>query len=97
MDQNVLYFFDGKPEALPLYEAFEEKVFSEVGGVKVKVQKTQIAFSNGAEGEGEAGGLYCRDLWAWIPCPVPAHRCGGGAVPRTFHTPCPGLRGRRDR
>ena len=46
MNEDVLYFFDGKLEALPLYEAFEEKVFSEVGGVKVKVQKTQIAFSN---------------------------------------------------
>lgn len=44
MDQEVLYFFDGKAEALPLYEAFEQKVFSEVDGVKVKVQKTQIAF-----------------------------------------------------
>lgn len=39
-------FFDRRPEALPLYEAFEEKVFSELDGVKVKVQKTQIAFSN---------------------------------------------------
>jgi len=46
MDQDVLYFFDRKPEALPLYEAFERKVFSEIGNVKVKVQKTQIAFSN---------------------------------------------------
>lgn len=46
MDQNVLYFFNGKPEALPLYEAFERKVFSEIDNVKVKVQKTQIAFSN---------------------------------------------------
>ena len=46
MNQEVLYFFDRKPEALPLYEAFEEKVFSEVDGVKVKVQKTQISFSN---------------------------------------------------
>ncbi len=46
MDQEVLYFFDGKAEALPLYEAFEQKVFSEVDGVKVKVQKTQIDFSN---------------------------------------------------
>ena len=45
MDQDVLYFFDRKPEALPLYEAFEERVFSEVDGVKVKVQKTQIAFA----------------------------------------------------
>lgn len=41
MDRDVLYFFNGKPEALPLYEAFEEKVFSEVDNVKVKVQKTQ--------------------------------------------------------
>ncbi len=46
MNQDVLYFFDGKPDALFLYEAFEEKVFSEVDGVKVKVQKTQISFSN---------------------------------------------------
>ena len=46
MNQNVLYFFDGKPEELQLYEAFTEKVFSEVDGVEVKVQKTQIAFSN---------------------------------------------------
>lgn len=46
MEQEVLYFFDGKPEALPLYKVFEQKVFSEVDGVKVKVQKTQIAFSN---------------------------------------------------
>lgn len=46
MEQDVLYFFDGKPEALPLYEVFERKVLSEVDGVKVKVQKTQIAFSN---------------------------------------------------
>ena len=46
MNQDVLYFFDGKPDALFLYEAFEERVFSEVDGVKVKVQKTQISFSN---------------------------------------------------
>ena len=46
MDQDVLYFFDRKPEALSLYEAFEQKVLSAVEDVKVKVQKTQIAFSN---------------------------------------------------
>ena len=46
MDRDVLYFFDRKPEALPLYEAFEQKVLSQVDSVKVKVQKTQIAFSN---------------------------------------------------
>ena len=46
MDRDVLYFFDRKPEALSLYEAFEQKVLSAVEDVKVKVQKTQIAFSN---------------------------------------------------
>lgn len=46
MEQDVLCFFDRKPEALLLYEVFEEKLFSDVDGVKVKVQKTQIAFSN---------------------------------------------------
>ncbi|MCI9142893.1 MAG: hypothetical protein HFH87_09770 [Lachnospiraceae bacterium] len=46
MRQDVLYFFDRKPEALPLYETFEQKVLSGMDGVTVKVQKTQIAFSN---------------------------------------------------
>lgn len=46
MEPDVLYFFDGRPEALLLYEVFEQKVLSAVNGVKVKVQKTQIAFSH---------------------------------------------------
>lgn len=46
MEQDVLYFFDGKPDALQLYEAFEKRVLSESSDVKIKVQKTQIAFSN---------------------------------------------------
>ncbi len=46
MNQDVLYFFDKKPEALPLYEAFERRVFSGTDNVKVKVQKTQITFTN---------------------------------------------------
>lgn len=46
MNKDVLYFFDKKPEALSLYEFFEQKVLSEIGPVSIKVQKTQIAFSN---------------------------------------------------
>lgn len=46
MEQDVLCFFDRKADALPLYETFEQRVFAEVKDVKVKVQKTQIAFSN---------------------------------------------------
>lgn len=46
MNQDILLFFDRMPGALPLYETFEQKVFSEIGGVNIRVQKTQIAFSN---------------------------------------------------
>lgn len=49
MNQDILWFFDKMPEALALYEAFEEKVLAQIGGnggVKIKVQKTQISFSN---------------------------------------------------
>lgn len=33
-------------EALPLYERFEEKVLSGISDVNIRVQKTQISFSN---------------------------------------------------
>ncbi len=46
MNQAILCFFEQKPEALALYEAFEKQVFAKVGSVEVKVQKTQITFSN---------------------------------------------------
>lgn len=46
MNQDVLSFFDGKQDELSLYEAFEQKVFAEMDGVKIKVQKTQISFAN---------------------------------------------------
>lgn len=46
MNSDVYLFFDRKPEALPLYEAFEQKVFSQIQGAEVKVQKTQITFRN---------------------------------------------------
>lgn len=46
MNQDILLFFDKHPEALPLYEALEEKILSEIEDVTVKVQKTQISFSN---------------------------------------------------
>ena len=45
-DLDTLLFFNEKPEALPLYDAFEERILSEISGVNIKVQKTQITFSN---------------------------------------------------
>lgn len=46
MEQDVLFFFQKHPEALPIYRAFEERVLAELEGVSIKVQKTQITFSN---------------------------------------------------
>lgn len=45
-DLDTLLFFNEKPEALPLYRALEERILAEIGTVSIKVQKTQIAFSN---------------------------------------------------
>lgn len=46
MNQDILFFFDKNAAALPLYECFEERVRTEIGEVNIKVQKTQISFSN---------------------------------------------------
>lgn len=46
MDTDIFFFFDKSPAALPLYEAFERRVLAEIENVKIKVQKTQISFSN---------------------------------------------------
>ena len=43
---DELFFFNEKPGALPLYEAFMKRLQAEVGDVTVKVRKTQISFSN---------------------------------------------------
>ena len=46
LDEAILHFFNQMPTALPLYEQFERRIFAELEGVTVKVQKTQIAFVN---------------------------------------------------
>lgn len=46
MRPDVLFFFNKDPAALPLYEAFEAGVLSEVENVSIRVQKTQITFTN---------------------------------------------------
>lgn len=45
-DSDILLFFDKKPAALPLYEAFEQAVLSQIEDVHIRAQKTQISFSN---------------------------------------------------
>ncbi len=55
MEQNTTYqpvnpdtpfFFRESPLSLPLYLALEERILAEYPGAHVRVQKTQIAFSN---------------------------------------------------
>ena len=43
---DELFFFNEKPAASPLYEAFVKRLLAEIGDVTVKVRKTQISFSN---------------------------------------------------
>ena len=46
MDQNTLFFFNQKPEAIPLYEAFEARLLAELEGVVIQPQKSQITLKN---------------------------------------------------
>lgn len=39
-------FFDGKENAMPLYECFRNKVLDVCSDVKIEVKKTQISFKN---------------------------------------------------
>lgn len=47
MEENVLYFFDGHRDALPLYEKLEEQIRKEIPGTQIRVQKSQISFYDG--------------------------------------------------
>ena len=43
---NEMLFFDSKPDALALYEAFREAVLAKVPDARIEVKKTQISFFN---------------------------------------------------
>ena len=47
MDMETLAFFDRDPSAMPLYEAFRDKLLARWPGVKIKISKTQISFADG--------------------------------------------------
>ena len=47
MNPDVLFFFDGRPRELELYEAFEAAVLARCPGAEIRVQKTQIGFYDG--------------------------------------------------
>ena len=43
---DELFFFNNKPELFPIYETVRDMIYADFDDVKVKVSKTQIAFSN---------------------------------------------------
>lgn len=46
MTPDILLFFSRDPAVLPIYEAFEARVLAEAENVSIRVQKTQITFTN---------------------------------------------------
>jgi len=46
VEPGLLPFFQGHADAIPLYEALEQRVLREIPGVTVKGKKTQISFYN---------------------------------------------------
>lgn len=46
MTEDILFFFDKHMDALPLYEALQQRVMNEIRDVRIKVQKTQVSFYN---------------------------------------------------
>ena len=51
LTSDVLFFFDGHPGALVLYEALAEKLLSQFPATAIQVKKTQVGFHDGR--------LYC--------------------------------------
>ena len=46
MEQDILFFFEQHQAALPLFEAFADTMAARFPAGRVKVQKTQITYSN---------------------------------------------------
>ena len=46
MNGDILLFFGGHEDVLPMYEKLEQQILTEIPDVKIKVAKTQITFAN---------------------------------------------------
>ena len=44
---DILFFFDGHPGALALYETLAEKLLAQFPETEIRVQKTQVSFYDG--------------------------------------------------
>jgi len=46
MNTDILFFFDGQPRLLEIYEALEKRMLAQISNVQLRIQKTQISFYN---------------------------------------------------
>ena len=46
MDNDVLFFFGDRVDALPIYERLENAILTRIPDVKIRAAKTQITFAN---------------------------------------------------
>ena len=46
MDNDVLFFFGDRVDALPIYDRLENAILTRIPDVKIKAAKTQITFAN---------------------------------------------------
>ena len=69
MEENTLFFFNKRPEAIPLYEVFESRLLSELEGVVIQPQKSQITLKNRPW---YLGRTNTRVIWfpSWLPVPT---------------------------
>lgn len=47
INHDILFFFDGKPKELELYERLAREILARWPGSEIRVQKTQISFYEG--------------------------------------------------
>ena len=46
MNSDILFFFAGHMDVLPVYEKLEKQILDQIPDVQIKVAKTQISFAN---------------------------------------------------
>lgn len=101
MDMDTLFFFDGRPAAMEIYTALEEKLRAAFPDVRVKVQKTQISFGNKygfafaslPRRKNRTGGLSDRFLRSGRAGGIAAHFRENRDVPQPLDAPCGGILG----
>ena len=84
MDNDILFFFGGHMDTLPIYERLEGAILGRIPDAKGKGAKSQITFKRSSGGVGD--NLFRSGL----PQGIPQNRCGDGTLSRSVDPPCDG-------